>query len=209
MAWAPEGWAPAWLEMDAGGCFWQLDWKWLCCHGAQRLKARARLSSTLILLCWPTPLMRWPGLGHEWLHADKSSRGSRTGCAKGRCTSPSVYPVLVLCAVTSVCNKYNPWNPGQMNCPLYCCGESFLVLHRLSMQRGADVYALFMFKSQNNKFDSQGWHLIICSTSQVKFRAKFRTSVWTECHDTGVYLLHNMPHEHVMFNLVKNNCTLT
>lgn len=112
----------------------QIDWKWLCCRGVQRLKARARLSSTLILLCWPTPPMRWPGLGREWLHADKSSRGSRIGCAKGHCSTPSIYPLLVLCAVTFVCNKYNPWSPGQMDCPLYCCGETFLALHQLSMQ---------------------------------------------------------------------------
>lgn len=25
-----------------------------------------RLSSALILLCWPTPLVRWPGLGQGW-----------------------------------------------------------------------------------------------------------------------------------------------
>lgn len=142
--------------------------------------------------------------------ADKGSRGSRIGCTKRHCTTLSIYPVLVLCAVKSVCNIYNTWSPGEMNC-------TYIAMEKVSLsctdwacnKRGAEVYASFKLKSQSNRFDSQGWHLIICTTSQVKFRAKFRTSVWTECHDTSVYLLHNMPYEHVMFNSVKNNCTLT
>lgn len=99
-------------------------------------KQGVRLSSTLILLCWPTPLMRWPGLGHGWLRADKSSRDSRIGCAKGPCTT-SLFTQCWFCVLPIfffVCNKSNTWSPGQMNCPLYCHGKSFLVLHWLSMQ---------------------------------------------------------------------------
>lgn len=154
-------------------------------------KQGIRLSSTLILLCWPTPLMRWPGLGHGWLRADKSSRDSRIGCAKGPCTTSlftqcwfCVLPIFFLYVIKVIPEALVKWTvlyiameKASLSCTDWACN-----------QRGAEVYACFKFKSQSNRFDSQGWHLIICPTSQVKFRAKFRTNVWTECHDTSVYL---------------------
>lgn len=127
--------APAWLGMDAGGCFWpaQLEVTLLPWRSGPESKGQVVLHIDPAVLAHSPDEVARPG---TWVtrHADKSSRGSRIGCAKGHCTTPSIYPVLVLCAVKFVCNKYNPWSPGQMNCPLYCHGESFLVLHWLSTQ---------------------------------------------------------------------------
>lgn len=177
--------------------------------GLRNWKQEDKLSSTLVLLCWPRDEVARPG---TWLVAVQTRTAEPPEQAVLKDTAPP--PLFTQCWFCVLSNSYVmntvpealvKWTvlylaveKASLSCTDWACNK-----------RGAEVYASFKFKSQSNRFDSQGWHLIICPTSQVKFRAKFRTSVWTECHDTSVYLLHNMPYEHVMFNLVKNNCTLT
>lgn len=183
----------------------QLRWKGLCCCGAQRLKARGHHIDAAVLAHSPDEVAR-PG---TWVIA-RAAEAPEQAVLKD--TAPtSLFTQCWFCVLSNLYVRntvpealvkwtvlYIAMEKASLSCTDWACN-----------QRKAEVYASFKFKSQSNRFDSQGWHLVICPTSQVKFRAIFRTSVWTECHDTSVYLLHNMPYEHVMFNWVKNNCTLT
>lgn len=176
---------------------WDECWKWILATstgsgfavmGLRNSKQGDKLSSTLTpaMPHWPpSPLIRWPGLGHHQLLccADKSSERTRTDCAKGHSTIISVYTVLlsnsyVINTVPAVRIKLTV---------LYTASEKALLSCTGCFQHTRDLCLQVQITVQQVCFAELTFNYLPY-IFQVKFRAKFRTSVWTECHMTLVYI---------------------